>query len=188
MTEAHTTSRRRSRLYLQSDFQTIKDAYTANACLFEEMNFEETDGKGWERMANSFVLENKRDPVTKELVLRNPKIAEFVKHIHDKKVEAERKICRRFDRMILNMRETRIKQFLSRDFSQKLKSMIRFKIDEEDLERLSKEIEQDEKNRESQLNNVINELSQLPPSKQSSTLPLKQIKSAAQRNSILIPA
>ena len=74
MTEAPHISRRKSRQYLQNDFQLIKDKYVANACLFEEMNFEDEEDQGWAKLARSFLLRHKICPDTGRVILVNPKI------------------------------------------------------------------------------------------------------------------
>ena len=88
MTEAPGVTRRNSRMFLQNDFQQIKDTYSANACLFEEMSFaSEDDAKGWSKLAKSFLLDHKRETKNGMLVLKNPKIEKFVRDVGE--------LCRR---------------------------------------------------------------------------------------------
>ena len=75
------------------------------------------------------------------MTLKNPKIEKFVKEVHESKIQAERKLQRRFDRMILHMRESKIKQIASKEFGTKLKSYIKLKFEEEELEKARKDLD-----------------------------------------------
>ena len=91
------------------------------------MNFDDIDESGWAKLARSFLLRHKSDHKLGKLILVNPKIESFVRQVHDSKIEAERKICRRFDRMILHMRESKLKSIVTKEFGTKIRSYIKLK-------------------------------------------------------------
>ena len=84
------------------------------------MYFEENK-KTWESIAESFVLDN-----------GNSNLKNFVKRVQQAKIAAERKMRSDLNNRILNMRSEKLSQIIGKNFSTKIKQIIRTYIEEEE--------------------------------------------------------